>query len=110
MQRRMLLLTFALAIVALVALAAGGCGKKEAEEAQAPPPAQTTQEAQAPAAADHPHAEAATPAEGVAVHDCAGGCGMTNVPEDQLTEIDGKWYCAGCAKKVQESHEGHGHG
>jgi hypothetical protein len=98
----MLFLTLALAVVALAALAVSGCGSKEDQEAQAP------QETQAAPAATE--TEAATPAEGVAAHDCAGGCGMTNVPEDQLTEIDGKWYCAGCAKKVQESHEGHGHG
>ena len=109
MKRSMLFLTLAVAVVALAALAVTGCGSKEAQEAQAP---QETQAAPAttetaPAAAE---AEAATPAEGVAVHDCAGGCGMTNVAEDQLTEIDGQWYCAGCAKKAQESHEGHGHG
>ena len=50
-------------------------------------------------------------AETVATHDCAGACGMTNVPEDQLTEIDGKWYCAGCAAKAkEEDHSGHDHG
>jgi hypothetical protein len=45
----------------------------------------------------------------VATHDCAGDCGMTNVPESEMTEIDGKWYCAGCARKAQEDH-GHDHG
>jgi PBP1b-binding outer membrane lipoprotein LpoB len=108
MMRRMLPLTVALALVLLVAVLTGGCGQKEAEEAQAPPPASTTQEAQAPAATEAAETADSTTA-GVAVHDCAGGCGMTNVPEDQLTEIDGKWYCAGCAKKLQEEdHSGHG--
>jgi glucose/arabinose dehydrogenase len=108
MKRRMLFLTLALAVVALAALAVSGCGSKDAQDAQEAQEAQAPQETQAAPAATE--TEAAAPAEGVAVHDCAGGCGMTNVPEDQLTEIDGKWYCAGCAKKVQESHEGHGHG
>ena len=61
-----------------------------------------------------PAAEAA-PAEAVAVHDCDGGCGMKAVPEDKMTEVDGKWYCAGCVDKAKEGktedgHEGHGHG
>jgi hypothetical protein len=67
---------------------------------------------------DEPAAEAeqAAPAEGateVTTHDCAGGCGMTAVPADQMTEIDGKYYCAGCAAKVKEGgddHDGHDHG
>jgi formylmethanofuran dehydrogenase subunit E len=47
----------------------------------------------------------------VARHDCAGGCGMTDWPEDQMTEHDGKWYCKGCAVKLEaEGHEGHDHG
>jgi hypothetical protein len=100
----MLFLTLALAILAVAILAFSGCGKKESAEAQAP------QETQAPAANTAVETEAATPTEAVAAHDCAGGCGMTNVPEDQLTEIDGKWYCAGCAKKAADEHEGHGHG
>ena len=49
-------------------------------------------------------------AEIVAAHDCAGGCGMTAMPEDQMTEIDGKWYCAGCAKNIQSAEEGPGEG
>ena len=65
--------------------------------------------------------EAATEAttETVATHDCDGACGMTDVSMDHLTEIDGKYYCAGCATKAkaeseagttEESHEGHSHG
>jgi len=48
------------------------------------------------------------------VHDCAGGCGMKDVAADQMTEVDGKHYCAGCAKEAKEAkegdHSGHGHG
>ncbi len=53
--------------------------------------------------------EKADQAETVAAHDCAGECGMKAVPEDQMTEVDGKWYCAGCAKKAQAEHP-HGEG
>jgi hypothetical protein len=47
-------------------------------------------------------------------HDCDGGCGMKDMTEDQLTEIDGKYYCAGCAAKVKaeetvDPHAGHDH-
>ncbi len=49
----------------------------------------------------------------VATHDCDGGCGMKNMPAGQTTEIDGKFYCAGCAAKAKGdeggSHEGHNH-
>lgn len=47
----------------------------------------------------------------ITAHDCDGGCGMKDVPVDQLTEIDGKYYCAGCKDKVEkDDHAGHGHG
>ena len=68
----------------------GGGGEDTAAEA----------ESAAPAEEAAPAAETAT--ETVAVHDCAGGCGMKAVPADKMTEIDGKFYCAGCAKKVQD--------
>lgn len=61
-------------------------------------------------------AEAAAEAvEAVATHDCAGGCGMKAVAEDQMKEVDGEFYCAGCAAKLEteetsEDHSGHGHG
>jgi hypothetical protein len=50
--------------------------------------------------------------EKIATHDCDGGCGMKDVSTDQLKEIDGKFYCAGCAQKVEkeEDHSGHDHG
>ena len=105
MTRRMLTPTVALMALGLALLLCAGCGSKEAEQTQA------TQEAEAPAAAtEHPAAEhpAAEAGEAVATHDCAGGCGMTNVPEDQLTELHGQWFCAGCAKKHAEEHKGHG--
>jgi len=101
-------LTIALAAVALAVLLCAGCGSKEAEQNQAPAAA-AEQPASEHSAAEHPAAEHLA-GEAVAVHDCAGTCGMTNVPEDQLTEIDGKWYCAGCAKKVQAEKTGHGNG
>jgi len=106
MKRRMLLFSCALALVALIALVAGGCGKKESEQAP-PPQTQAPQEQPAPAAPAETTGTAADTtahASTAAVHDCAGGCGMTNVPEDQLTLIDGKWYCAGCAKKMAAEH------
>ena len=52
-------------------------------------------------------------------HDCDGPCPMKDVAMDHLTEIDGKFYCAGCAVKAkaeaeagkaEDSHEGHNHG
>lgn len=77
-------------IIALLAVLfmAAGCGGDTAEEQAAP----------AESAATETAAEAATT---VATHDCDGGCGMTDVPVDKMTEIDGKFYCAGCAKKAE---------
>ncbi len=50
----------------------------------------------------------------MAMHDCAGGCGMKDVPEATMVEKDGEWYCAGCATKMEADdhgdHEGHDHG
>ena len=58
-------------------------------------------------AADADKAEGAVE---VAVHDCDGGCGMKDVAVDQMTVADGKYYCAGCAKKAEgEDHSGHDH-
>ena len=121
MKRRMLVLTTVLALVAIGALALAGCGSKEAE-------AQACSACGMTLAADKTHTvdgklycdhcvpktpAAIDPAAGdqaVVVHDCAGACGMKDVPEAQLTEIDGKWYCAGCAKAAAEDHTGHDHG
>lgn len=47
----------------------------------------------------------------VVAHDCAGDCGMTNMTPEQTKEVDGKFYCTGCAKKLEktDAHEGHSH-
>jgi hypothetical protein len=89
MKTRSILATGLIALLMMVPLLTG-CGGGEEEAATAETP------------------EAA--AESVATHDCAGACGMTAVPEDQLTEIDGKWYCAGCAAKAKEGGADSGHG
>ena len=97
MNKRLILGASLITLLAFGLLAAG-CGGGDDTASQA--------ESAAPAEKAVP-AESAT--ETVAVHDCAGGCGMTAVPEDQMTEVDGKWYCAGCAKKAQAEHP-HGEG
>jgi len=80
MKKLMILLSALTLLFALVAFT--GCGDKPADDGEAV----------------------------VATHDCEGGCGMTNMPADKTTEIDGKFYCTGCAKHLQEgSHEGHDH-
>lgn len=85
-MKKMTVLLSALALMlALVAFA--GCGDQPADDAAA-------------------KADATV----VATHDCDGGCGMTKMPADKTTEIDGKFYCTGCAKHMQEgNHEGHNH-
>jgi hypothetical protein len=88
MSRKPFLILLAALLILMPALT--GCGGGESEEAA------TTEQAA-------PAAEETAPAATVATHDCDGGCGMTAVPEDQLTEIDGKWYCAGCAAKAAKS-------
>ncbi len=47
----------------------------------------------------------------VVAHDCAGDCGMTKMTPEQTKEIDGKFYCTGCAKKLEaeDAHKGHNH-
>ncbi len=61
-------------------------------------------------AAETEKAASAEAATEVAVHDCDGGCGMTDVAVDKMTVVDGKYYCAGCAKKAEgEDHSGHDH-
>jgi len=40
--------------------------------------------------------------EVTARHDCDGGCGLTNLPLSQLTEIDGKYYCPVCVEKARQ--------
>ncbi len=99
-MKKMLILTAALS---LLLLAGCGGGEKSAEAEKAAATGHDAQETQ------------------VASHDCDGGCGMTNVPMDQLTEVGGKYYCAGCATKAKaaaehdhddhddKDHDGHNH-
>lgn len=91
MKKLMLLLTATFLLLSLVAFT--GCGDRPAEDA--------AKDAEAPV---------------VATHDCDGGCGMKAMAADQTTEVDGKFYCAGCAAKAKgdhpeghDSHEGHNH-
>ena len=78
---------FALILIGMLALTMASCCKDKTESASETP-------------------------EGVQVvkHDCDGGCGMKDVPVDKMTEIDGKFYCAGCAKSAEKGdHSGHDH-
>ena len=56
----------------------------------------------------------AAPAEAeavAAVHDCDGGCGMKAQPEATMTEVEGKWFCAGCVDKAKDAvKDAAGHG
>ena len=81
-------------IVALLAtlILAAGCGGNTEEQA-------------APAESTTTGTAAESAAETVATHDCDGGCGMKDVPEADMTELHGKWYCSGCAKKAEEEHD-----
>lgn len=103
-MKKSILAGTALTIFAALILLMAGCGGGEdtAADAESAAPAEQTAPAEQPA----PETEGET----VAAHDCAGGCGMKNWPEDQMTEIDGKWYCAGCAKKVQADGKEEGQG
>jgi len=87
--------TLLLALLCALALLLAGCGGGGDD-------AESTTEQAAESAADA--------AAEIAVHDCDGACGMKDVPLDQLTKVDDKFYCAGCAKKAQEEHKGHDHG
>lgn len=96
------LLMMGLAILLVLAVAACG-GDKKAEV----PAAQET----AVPAETAPATDTGTATEVASVHDCDGACGMKNVAMDHLTEIDGKYYCAGCATKAKSAAaEGHGNG
>jgi len=91
MKKTLIILSALVLMLSLVTVAGCGGGEEAAETETA--------------------AEAETAVDAVvATHDCDGGCGMTNMTAEQTTEIDGKFYCAGCAKHMQEgSHEGHNH-
>ncbi len=81
MKKTMILLSTLFLLLSLVTVT--GCGGDEAQESEAIQ---------------------------VVTHDCEGGCGMTDMPADKTTEIDGKFYCVGCAKHLQsDDHEGHSH-
>ena len=88
MKKLTLLLMATILLISMVAFT--GCGDKPAEDA--------AKDAEAPV---------------VATHDCDGGCGMKAMTADKTTEVDGKFYCAGCAAKVKveekDGHEGHNH-
>lgn len=94
--RNLVLAVVAIALLAILI----GCGGGDNQDTAATPP------------------KADTATEVAQTHDCDGGCGMTNVPMDHLTEIDGKFYCQGCANKVKaateaettESPDEHNHG
>lgn len=88
----------------VLALSLTACSKKTDTQAQkeAPPAAVEQAEQAAPAAVPAADSTAATATDVAAAHDCAGGCGMTAVPEAEMTEIDGKWYCAGCARGLKK--------
>ena len=109
MTKRMIPAAFLVALLCALPLMGCGGGEENAEPAESA--AESTVETPAESAVESPAAE---PAAEVAVHDCDGGCGMTNVPVDKMTEVDGKFYCAGCAAKLEEGdeedHSGHDHG
>ncbi|MEN8006149.1 MAG: hypothetical protein ABFS42_04000 [Candidatus Krumholzibacteriota bacterium] len=106
MNKRLIIGTSLVSLLALILFVAGcGGGDDAATEAEG---AATTEEAAPVEAAAEEAAETTT--EMVAAHDCAGECGMKAVPEDQMVEIEGKWYCGGCAKHMQTEGEAEGHG
>lgn len=101
-----------LIVLALGALLLAGCGDDTetsvcsacGEELAAKDAVMVGGEACCAACAEKKSGETVT-----ARHDCAGDCGMTDWPEDQMTQIDGKWYCKGCAAEM-EGGDGHDHG
>lgn len=100
MKMRLIWIVGLAAMLLMLPLLAGcGGGEDAASEAESAATAEQPATAEHPAGTEHP-AKAAT--ETAAMHDCAGDCGMKAVPEAQMTEVNGKWYCAGCAKKAAE--------
>jgi len=83
MKKNLILTGLLILLVSLVAVA--GCGDKSADTDEA--------------------------AKTIATHDCEGDWGMMNMTPEQTKEIDGKFYCTGCAKKVaaDDAHKGHNH-
>mgnify|MGYP002642095904 CR=1 FL=1 len=98
---------FLLVLVLTIAFLIVGCGKK-AEKTDAA----TKASGNAVLTTGVPGASAPQTSAGRAIasaklatakHDCDGGCGMTAVPLVQLTEVAGKYYCAGCVEHVKSS-------
>jgi len=46
--------------------------------------------------------DAAKAADAVVLHDCEGDCGMTQMAAEHTKEIDGHFYCTGCALKMED--------
>ena len=107
MNKRLILGASLVSLLAIFLFAAG-CGDGGGDTASQTESAAPAEEAAPAETATEAATETAT--ETVAVHDCAGGCGMTGMPEDKMTEIEGKFYCAGCAKKMESGGEAHGEG
>ncbi len=106
MSKRLILGASLVSLLALFLFVAGcGDGGDTASEAESAAPAEEVAPAETTV-----ETATETATETVAVHDCAGGCGMTGMHEDQMTEIDGKFYCPGCAKKMESGGEAHGDG
>lgn len=104
----------ALVLLALGALLLAGCGAKTeaaacagcGHELAAKDAVMVGGEALCAACAEKKAGETVT-----ARHDCAGGCGMKDWPEDQMTQIEGQWYCKGCAANLEQgTDEPHDHG
>lgn len=102
----------ALVLLALGALLLAGCGAKTeaaacagcGHELAAKDAVMVGGEALCAACAEKKAGETVT-----ARHDCAGGCGMKDWPEDQMTQIEGQWYCKGCAANLEGGDADHDH-
>lgn len=107
MSKRLILGASLVSLLAIFMFIAG-CGDGGSDTASQTESAAPAEKAAPAETATEAATETAT--ETVAMHDCAGGCGMKAVPEDKMTEIEGKFYCSGCAKKMESGGEAHGDG
>ena len=107
MNKRLILGASLISLLAIFLLIVG-CGDGGGDTASQTESAAPAEEAAPAETAAETATETAT--ETVAMHDCDGGCGMKAMPEDQMTEIKGKFYCAGCAKKMESGGEAQGEG
>lgn len=115
-MKKVLLLAGAAALVLSLVLVAG-CGGEKAEAQTCAGCGMTLTEGHAKMIDGKPYcshcaekmagAAAQDAGEQVAVHDCDGGCGMKDVPINQLTELNGKYYCQGCLKKMNAEKAEH---